>query len=207
MADAKTQAHVQTVREQLQALLGRKPYLGEVKYACAIGQLEMRMGEAWPGTFNWGAITGTGDAGYVVHKDSKPGTNGETIWYETKFRKYSSDAKGCADFLRVLYLMTVRGVNRKQCLDAAANNDWTGASTIRYDSGYFAGKSTAKTAQQRRTENIAADAKLVSAILKTGRLSTVDWGDLQDKSSGTGTVATVTLLAIAGFIGYRLLVA
>jgi hypothetical protein len=99
----------------LAAELGRDPYAAEVYAVQAVSRLETGYGLQWKGagigSNNWGAITAgakwTGDT--FEHRDSYPNSQGENVWYVTKFRKYAAHEDGARDVVRFLLRMGVIG--------------------------------------------------------------------------------------------------
>jgi peptidoglycan hydrolase-like protein with peptidoglycan-binding domain len=75
---------------------------------------------AWVGSKNWGAVKGTGPAGYILADDEQP---------QMKFRRYNTDDEGWADVVRILLKPSVR--------EALKRGDGTAAVTAQRANGYF----------------------------------------------------------------------
>lgn len=108
----------------------------------AVGWLETQYGAGWSskipgaaGSNNWGAVTaGAGWNGNTFeHKDSRPDSKGNNIWYTTKFRAYPTPQDGATDLIKLVY------VQRPAVLAAATLGDSLAFSTAMYKSKYFLG--------------------------------------------------------------------
>jgi hypothetical protein len=111
----------------------------ESLYLRAVGFLESYYGTqgSWTGTNNWGALTGSGDAGSISHNDQRPGPDGP-VSYTTKFRRYSTPLRGAAGLAGTLLKpVTAAAIKRGIIMEAAA---------AQYAYGYYTGLSTSKTA-------------------------------------------------------------
>lgn len=81
-----------------------------IQYALTVARGEGYYGLGWgsgagAGSNNWGAVQGTGDAGYFEHIDH----HADGSEYTTKFKKYSTPEKGFADMARILFGGGIRG--------------------------------------------------------------------------------------------------
>ena len=126
---------------------------------------------AGTGSNNWGAVTGSGNAGFFVHADSRPGNlaKGEplVVHYETRFARYSTPRDGAMGVLNI--------VRRKwpMAIVALRNGDFAGFSSNLY--GYYLGTS------QSRQANIEAHVKRVRGVI-SGRSWSAAFGDLLPKA-------------------------
>ena len=102
----------------------------EREYVLMVARHESYYGRAtkpavWVGTFNWGAIQGTGPAGSFTttdhHEDGSP--------YAGKFRRYHSHEEGFLDLVRILLKPNVR--------DALKTGDATAAVVAQRANRYF----------------------------------------------------------------------
>lgn len=138
----------------------------------AVARLETHYGDAWTGagvgSNNWGAVTGSGDAGSFEHSDSRydPDT-GQVVSYVTRFRRYSSPTAGAAD------LVTVLKTGHSEAVSAAERGDWPDVSRALRDSHYYLG--TAPREQAIDTHRIALRRALTGIASATGE--TYGWED------------------------------
>lgn len=91
-----------------------------IQYALTVGRGEGYYGLGWgssagAGSNNWGAVQGTGDAGYFEHKDH----HADGSEYITKFKKYSTPEKGFADMARILFSGGTRGTTGANAIKKA----------------------------------------------------------------------------------------
>lgn len=123
------------------------PTTDELRMLEAVALHESTFGAGWrgdaAGSNNMGAITAgpgwTGDT--FEHKDSRPTTEGTNVWYWTKFRAYPTPLEGWQDLVRVLY------IQRPKVRAAAATGDPRAVAGAMYDSGYYQGQGTTRSAR------------------------------------------------------------
>jgi len=133
---------------------------GERMVVQAISKLESQYGSGWGGagvgSNNWGAITGTGPAGYFVYKDSRPDPKDPShqITYTTKFRRYNSPEDGAADVGRIALKPNVR--------DAIERRDLEGVSRAMRENKYYLGFGTKEQAIKAHAKRMR---QLVDKIL------------------------------------------
>jgi Putative peptidoglycan binding domain len=102
----------------------------EREYVLMVARHESYYGRAqkppvWVGTFNWGAIQGTGPAGSFTTTDAHEDGSA----YAGKFKRYNSHEEGFADLVRVLLKANVR--------EALKEGDATAAVTFQRANRYF----------------------------------------------------------------------
>jgi hypothetical protein len=111
-----------TINDAFKHVFGREPTALEAIFAQAVALHETGYGLAWKGdgagSNNWGAVQGTGNAGFFIHGD----THADGSKYTTKFKKYLSAQDGADDFVKELY-----GHNRPGVLDAATRGAFSDA--------------------------------------------------------------------------------
>jgi hypothetical protein len=103
-------------------------------YLRALSSHETHYGDWWPGTNNWGAMIGKGDAGSEPHKDHDAAGK----WYTTDFAKYSSPAVGA----RALASLVLKS----NVTDALAAGDLTAAVAAMIDDNHYTGNPPATPA-------------------------------------------------------------
>jgi hypothetical protein len=120
--------------------LERAPTRSEAQCEQAVGFLETGYGLSWTGaglrSYNWGALQGTGPAGFFLYTDTHPNLDGTSTPYQTKFCKYSTDAQGAAALTREVYQTHDRA---ELVLLPATAGDTLGFSTGLHTSGYYEG--------------------------------------------------------------------
>lgn len=89
-------------------LLGSELTKSAIQICSAIGYLESGYGRNWRGEMkdskNWGAVQAgkSWQGATAVTRDSYVGSNGKTVFYETKFRAYETDEDAAYDFCRII---------------------------------------------------------------------------------------------------------
>lgn len=106
----------------------------ESLYLRALSVHETHYGDWWPGTNNWGAMIGRGDAGAEPHRDRDAAGK----WYVTNFAKYSSPAVG-AKALASLVL-------KPNVTDAISSGDLEAAVTAMIEENHYTGNPPATPA-------------------------------------------------------------
>ena len=132
--EARNNAHTALV-----AKFGEPITPGEIKALAGVACLETSYGDGWKGagkgSFNMGAIQGTGPAGSFVYTDTHPNAGGTNTPYQIAFRRYRSVVEGWADLVNVVYVN--RG--RARVREAAKAGDWYGVSKALHETGYYEG--------------------------------------------------------------------
>lgn len=113
----------------------------QIQYALAVARGEGFYGNGWgndpslgAGSNNWGAVQGTGDAGYFEHIDH----HADGTQYTTKFKRYSTPEAGFSDMARILFGGGMRGaVGAKAIKDALAKGNLHDAVYAQHDNKYF----------------------------------------------------------------------
>lgn len=104
----------------------------ERHFGLQIARVETNYGNAWTGdavgSNNWGAVQGTGPAGYFIHQD----THADGRTYTTKFKKYNSPEEGWLDVVRYALKPNVR-----QVLNAPAHDAMKALDVMRNVNHYF----------------------------------------------------------------------
>jgi peptidoglycan hydrolase-like protein with peptidoglycan-binding domain len=128
------------IKDAFKHVFGREPTPLEAIFAQAVALHETGYGQAWKGdgagSNNWGAVQGTGNAGFFVHGD----THADGSKYTTKFKKYLSAQDGADDLIVQVY-----GKGRPGVLDAATRGAFSDAVTAMRKGGYFEASLTSYT--------------------------------------------------------------
>jgi hypothetical protein len=187
------------------AQLGRPGTRPELQCFQAVGFLETGYAATWKppgvGSWNFGAIQGTGPAGWFVYTDTHPKADGSSKPYTITFRKYPTAISGVNDLVRVVYLIQ----KRQPVLVAATNGDTLAFSTALHATGYYEG--FGKTVAERIGHHHAA-------VLNACRLQALALGEpmpdgtapaplpleaLHQGMTGDRVKAWQHALAVAGF--------
>lgn len=148
--------------------VGRDGTRPELQCFQAVGFLETGYASTWKepgvGSWNFGAIQGTGPAGSFVYTDTHPQDDGSSKSYSWPFRKYPTAISGVNDLVRVVYLIQ----KRQPVLAAATAGDVLGFSTGLHSTGYYEGfgKTTADRIGHHR-----------AAVLNACRLAALEIGE------------------------------
>lgn len=113
----------------------------QIQYAVSVSRGEGFFGKGWgddpnlgAGSNNWGAVQGTGSAGYFEHIDH----HADGTEYTTKFKKYLTPEEGFKDMARILYSGGMRGaVGAKAIKDALKKGNLHDAVYAQHDNHYF----------------------------------------------------------------------
>lgn len=122
------------------ARLGRLPTRPEVQCEQAVGFLETDYAQSWrpPGAGSWnlGAMQGTGPDGFFLYTDTHPNPDGTSTPYTTKFAKYADGPQGASALVYEVYVNHDRDT---LVLPPATAGDTLGFSTGLHTSGYYEG--------------------------------------------------------------------
>jgi hypothetical protein len=145
--------------------MGREGTRPELQCAGGVGFLETGYAQNWKspgvGSFNWGAIQGSGPAGAFQYTDTHPNADGTSTPYAISFRKYRSLEEGAEDLIRIVYQSNGRD---RLVLPAATKGDTLAFSTAMHTTRYYEG--FGRTVQERIANHHRA---LVSAITAAAR--------------------------------------
>lgn len=156
------------LREGWRRCYGSELLLPVAQCVQAVGWLETNYGMGWseaiPGAAdsnNWGAITAGAEwyGSTFEHRDSRPDSDGNNIWYTTRFRRYPTPQDGATDLVNIVYLTRLASV-----IDAAKRGDTLGFSTALYNTGYY--KGFGKTPDERVARHHAAVLAAISLQVK-----------------------------------------
>lgn len=158
-----------------QARLGRAPTRPEVQCEQSVGWLETGYAQSWKnagiGSWNFGAMQGTGPAGFFLYTDTHPNADGTNTPYTTKFSKYHDGPEGASALVYEVYQNHSR---ETLVLPPAAAGDTLGFSTGLHASGYYEGFGA--TVAERIEHHHAA-------VLNACRLMALEIGELMPDGS------------------------
>lgn len=111
----------------------------KVQYLLTVSRGEGFYGKAqnppvWIGSNNWGAVQGTGPAGFFNTTDH----HADGTSYNGKFKKYHTPEEGAIDMARILFGGGKRGKAGAEALDTALRRgDLNAATQAQRDNGYY----------------------------------------------------------------------
>lgn len=193
-----------------QGVVGAPPSLGALQIAGAVAELETNYGRGWKGpgagSNNWGAIICTkqpiaGEAGCPAgcfpNLDSSPGKPAEMRC----FRAYATPEEGAAHLIKLIT------VNRPGSLAAMSVGDIDAFSRDMHRTHYYEGTSLDPEVNiDRHASKVAAGVAAIAKALGEPQAAQRGGPTGGGSSSGDdtfGTIATVCLAGVLGYVMYR----
>ena len=128
------------ILEAFRIRFGREATRPEAQCVQAVGWIESGYAQYWRppgnGSWNWGAIQGSGSAGSFAYTDTHPNADGSSTPYKIGFKKYLTAIDGAADLVRTVYQINGRDT---LVLPAAQVGNLLGFSTGMHTSFYYEG--------------------------------------------------------------------